>query len=253
MATPDTIFVFGSNLQGIHGKGAALAARQEYGAVLGVGEGRTGNAYALPTKSTPYKTRSLDAIRGSVWGFREYVKANPHNKYLIASPGCGLAGYCPNQIAPMFMGLHHYDIEFVDPSWYRIAQFGPHKFQWSKFDGYECSTKGDKRFSALCATMPDGRTIEQHYQCDVKGYDPGGTNWKLGKGKPPIRECDFWEEYLALWKVWAEDNKPALRELWVEGRAKCMVLSDMFATTSVNQAHALSVILNELCGYNYEE
>ena len=54
--------------------------------------------------------------------------------------------------------------------------------------GYECSTKGDKRFSAFCAIMPDGRSLEMWYQCDIKGYDIGGTNWRLGKGNPPKYE-----------------------------------------------------------------
>lgn len=43
-------------------------------------------------------------------------------------------------------------------------------YTWSKNDGYECSSAGDFRFSAFYAIMPDGRSIEQHYQCDVKGY-----------------------------------------------------------------------------------
>lgn len=252
MATPDTIFVFGSNRKGIHGKGAALEARHSYGAVIGVGEGRTGMAYAIPTKSTPYKTLPLEAIRASATAFCEYVKANPHYRYLISSPGCGLAGYCPNQIAPMFATLYDNRIDYVDAEWYKLAMFGPEKFQWSKFGGYECSSKGDTRFSAMYARLWDGRTIEQHYQCDVKGYQPGGTDWRLGKGKPPLRDCDLWEEYLALWRMWAADNMPELRELWVAGMKKDMVLSDLFATTPINQAHALTVIVNELCGYNKE-
>ena len=56
------------------------------------------------------------------------------------------------------------------------------KFTWQRFGGYECGSKGDNRFSAFNAVLRDGRAIEQHYQCDVKGYDPGGKNWKLGKG-----------------------------------------------------------------------
>ena len=64
-------------------------------------------------------------------------------------------------------------------------------FTWNRYGGYECSSKGDSRFSAFNAIMPDGRTIEQHYQCGVKGYQPGGTNWKLGKGKPPLRDTDL--------------------------------------------------------------
>lgn len=118
-------------------------------------------------------------------------------------------------------------------------------YKWARRNGYECSTKGDKRFSALCARMPDGRTIEEHYQCDVKGYDVGGTNWKLGKGKPAIREVDLWSSYLILWTIWALNN-PIIYELKDLAKHHNNTLSDCFANTEVNQARALSVILNML-------
>ena len=117
---------------------------------------------------------------------------------------------------------------------------------WCRYGGYECSTHGDKRFSAFCATMPDGRSIEMHYQCDVKGYDPGGTNWRLGKGKKPLnQETDTWKMYLDLWRTWAKNNPQAMQELYVKAQQYNGRLSDKFATTSVNQARALAVILNE--------
>lgn len=116
---------------------------------------------------------------------------------------------------------------------------------WSRKGGYECSSKGDKRFSAFNAKMPDGRTIEQHYQCDIKGYDVGGTNWKLGKGKPPKdTSVDLWTCYLNLWIVWASNNKALVEELRVKASEHNNILSDMFATTEVNQARALATILN---------
>lgn len=242
------IFVFGSNIQGIHGKGAALTARKEYGAVIGVGRGRTGNAYAIPTKSSPYKTLPLDQIEIAVADFAKYVVENPENNYFVASPGCGLAGYCANQIAPMFLGMHHYNVDYADQDWHRISHYGPYRFQSSRWGGYEVSSKGDQRFSAFYARMPDGRTIEQHYQCDVKGYDIGGTNWKLGKGNPPLKDdVDLWREYLSLWEVWAENNKPLMRELWYSAKDNRMVLSDMFSAGPVNQAAALAEILNRYC------
>lgn len=49
------------------------------------------------------------------------------------------------------------------------------QFTWARRGGYEVSSKGDKRFSSFCAIMPDGRSLECHYQCDIKGYDVGGT------------------------------------------------------------------------------
>lgn len=109
-------------------------------------------------------------------------------------------------------------------------------------DGYEVSTKGDKRFSALVAKMPDGRTIEDHYQVSVKGY----RTWREGKGRPPLRTgIDLFEEYLKLWKVWSELHPDLIEELLSVVKDHGDVLKDRFATTRVNQAHALSVILNE--------
>ncbi len=120
------------------------------------------------------------------------------------------------------------------------------QFTWQRFGGYECSSRGDKRFSALFAYMPDGRTIEMHYQCCVKGYDPGGTNWRLGKGKPPLDPTvDLWGAYMSLWWVWADHHLELMRELHWEASAKG-ILSDRFATTPINQAHALAELLNEL-------
>lgn len=122
-------------------------------------------------------------------------------------------------------------------------------YQWCRQKGYECSSKGDKRFSALFAKLEDGRTIEMHYQCDIKGYDPGGTNWRLGKGKPPIsaeitKEM-LWKGYFRLWKTWAEQNSALIEELRHHAKANDNTLSDCFATTPINQAHALVEILNE--------
>jgi ribonuclease HI len=118
---------------------------------------------------------------------------------------------------------------------------------WSKKNGYECSSKGDKRFSAFYARLKDGRTIEEHYQCDVKGYDVGGTNWKLGKGHPPLdKTINLFEEYLKLWIEWATLHKPLMKELNELASSNGNVLSDRFATTEVNQAHALSILLNDL-------
>lgn len=119
------------------------------------------------------------------------------------------------------------------------------KITWSRYGGYEISSRGDKRFSAMFAVMPDGRTLEMHYQCDVKGYQPGGTNWRLGKGKPPFdRTKDLWPEYVALWRTWAERHPHDMEMLRWAAEPK-NVLSDMFATTPINQAHALATLLNE--------
>jgi len=98
------IFVFGSNLAGRHGKGAALCARQEHGAEYGVGEGRTGNAYAIPTKGHRLEVLPLDDIRRSVWRFLKYAAQHPDEQFFVTRIGCGLAGYTDAQISPFFAG-----------------------------------------------------------------------------------------------------------------------------------------------------
>ena len=119
-------------------------------------------------------------------------------------------------------------------------------FTWQRRGGYEVSSKGDKRFSALNAVLPDGLSIEVHYQCRVKGYDPNGNNWRLGKGKPPLDpNTDLWAEYLNLWRIWAQNHLTLMEELRDHALANNGVLSDCFASTHVNQAHALATILNE--------
>ena len=123
------------------------------------------------------------------------------------------------------------------------------RYTWKRWKGYEVSSKGDWRFSAFHARLPDGRSIEQHYQCDVKGYDPGGTNWRLGKGQPPLDETtDLWEAYLSLWKKWADANPKLIDELRRMAGLHNGVLADRFASTDVNQARALAEILNERFG-----
>lgn len=96
------VFVFGSNLAGRHGKGAALHARTHCGAVYGVGVGRTGMAYAIPTKDAGLRPLLLDRIAGYVAEFLAYAAANPDLRFRVTAVGCGLAGYTPAQIGPMF-------------------------------------------------------------------------------------------------------------------------------------------------------
>lgn len=120
-------------------------------------------------------------------------------------------------------------------------------FSWKKSGGYEVSSKGDKRFSAFYARLKDGRTIEEAYQLDVKGYRKFGNDPMLGKGKPPLDEnVNLYDEYLKLWKKWGEENPDLIKELQDKAIEYGGVLSDSFATTEVNQAHALSDYLNSL-------
>lgn len=89
----NNIFVFGSNLAGRHGKGAALHARQLHGAVYGQGEGRQGKSYAIPTKDYNIKTLPLDTIEQHIVIFLRHAKNNPQDTFLLTPIGTGLAGY----------------------------------------------------------------------------------------------------------------------------------------------------------------
>jgi hypothetical protein len=96
------IFVFGSNLLGIHKKGAALDALTKHGAILGQGIGLQGNSYAIPTKQSPARSLDLVQINKFVADFLNYAYYTPEHVYHVTQIGCGLAGFEPCQIAPMF-------------------------------------------------------------------------------------------------------------------------------------------------------
>lgn len=91
------IFVFGSNLQGMHGGGAALAAYKKFGAEWGVGDGPTGQCYAIPTMHG-----GVNDIKPYVDKFIEYAQANPTKRFLVTRIGCGIAGFKDSEIAPLF-------------------------------------------------------------------------------------------------------------------------------------------------------
>ena len=102
---PDDIFVFGSNLSGIHGRGAARTALDRYGAKFRQGRGPQGRSYAIPTKDRDVRTKlSLERIKDEVDRFVEYAAGRVELRFLITEIGCGYAGYDPFDIAWMFRG-----------------------------------------------------------------------------------------------------------------------------------------------------
>ena len=91
------IFVFGSNLAGMHGGGAARTARLHFGAVMGKGVGLQGQSYAIPTMQG-----GVDTIRPYVDDFIAYAREHPDKHFLVTPIGCGIAGFDPADIAPLF-------------------------------------------------------------------------------------------------------------------------------------------------------
>ncbi len=90
------IFVFGSNIQGSHGGGAAWYAYKNFGAEWGVGEGLTGRTYALPTME------GKASLQHAVEHFIACAKEHPEQTFLVTAVGCGIAGYTPDEVAPLF-------------------------------------------------------------------------------------------------------------------------------------------------------
>lgn len=98
---PNEIFVFGSNLAGCHGGGAARIAYEHFGAEWGVGVGPTGKCYAIPTMQG-----GVDTIRPYVDEFIRYAEQHPELTFLMTRIGCGIAGFTDEQIAPLFASAH---------------------------------------------------------------------------------------------------------------------------------------------------
>lgn len=93
----DEVFVFGSNLAGMHGGGAAYVAFQKFGAVMGCGVGLRGQSYAIPTMQG-----GVETIKPYVDEFIAFAKSRPDLFFYVTRIGCGIAGFRDKEIAPLF-------------------------------------------------------------------------------------------------------------------------------------------------------
>ena len=96
---PDEIFVFGSNLRGAHGGGAARLAYERFGAVWGQGVGLQGRSYGIPTMQG-----GVETIKPYVDEFIAFASQHPEYKFLVTRIGCGIAAFTVEEIAPLFTG-----------------------------------------------------------------------------------------------------------------------------------------------------
>ena len=103
-STENMIFVFGSNLSGIHGAGAARFAVDKKGATMGQGIGLQGQSYALLTKGFNISFMPLSQIRRYIAVFMDFALHNPDLEFQITQVACGLAGFTKEEIAPLFKG-----------------------------------------------------------------------------------------------------------------------------------------------------
>jgi hypothetical protein len=109
---PNEIFVFGSNLRGMHGGGAAYIAYRKFGAIMGKGVGLQGQSYAIPTMQG-----GVETIRPYVDEFIEFAKQHPELTFLVTRIGCGIAGFTDDEISPLFEKAHDVENIVLPPNW----------------------------------------------------------------------------------------------------------------------------------------
>ena len=106
------VFVFGSNLAGAHGGGAALLAYRKFGAIWGQGVGLQGQSYDIPTMHG-----GVDAIKPYVDEFIEFAKTRPDLTFLVTRVGCGIAGFTNEEISPLFAKAHEVENIVLPSGW----------------------------------------------------------------------------------------------------------------------------------------
>jgi len=106
------IFVFGSNLKGLHGGGAAYTAYHNFGAIMGQGVGIQGQSYAIPTMQG-----GVNTIRPYVDNFIQFAKGNHNLTFLVTRIGCGIAGFSDEEIAPLFTKAHNIENIVLPKYW----------------------------------------------------------------------------------------------------------------------------------------
>ena len=117
---PNEIFVFGSNLSGRHGKGAARTAMKKFGAIYGQKDGLQGRTYGIPTVNAEITNHlTVDEIKIYVDVFIRFAERHPELEFLVTPIGCGLAGMKYKDIAPLFKDAVYIDnislpIEFIN-------------------------------------------------------------------------------------------------------------------------------------------
>lgn len=200
-------FVFGSNLAGLHGKGAALTARTYRGARQGKGLGPQGTSYALPTKSVNLKPLSLKEISNHVREFIAYAESRPQEVFQQTRVGCGLAGFKDSEIAPMFFAApkniilpgvwrQMREIDFSSVS--VVAEQNATEAEIEKIIEDLIKTKANPVFSVMAGTVEEraisnlaDRTAGMRIQC----FSPNPALYK-----------DFARASLELTMVWAASS-----------------------------------------------
>ncbi len=113
---PNEVFVFGSNLAGSHGGGAALVAYRKFGAIWGQGVGLQGQSYGIPTMHG-----GVEKIKPYVDEFITFARQHQELVFLVTRVGCGIAGFTDEEMAPLFSEAKQLENVFLPRLWWSIA------------------------------------------------------------------------------------------------------------------------------------
>ena len=131
------VFVFGSNFHGQHHGGAARAAVKRFGAIWGIGEGLQGQSYAIPTME------GLGNIPPAVDRFTSFARQHREMTFFVTAIGCGIAGYSPEEIAPLFVAASRLDNVRLPLSFLEIIEELEELIKCCKYYGGENSNPYD--------------------------------------------------------------------------------------------------------------
>jgi len=186
---PNEIFVFGSNLAGLHSGGAARLAFECFGAVWGQGVGLQGQSYAIPTMQG-----GVETIKPYVDKFTDFAKQHQEYKFLVTRIGCGIAGFKNEEIAPLFAKAYYIrniimPEEFVEEL-AKVIHL-PEKWNYKRFFNIEnkgtVNSKNSYVFTDMWADMPSGRFIRRGDT--LIGFEPAQDNIVGSESNPYHAGC----------------------------------------------------------------
>ena len=172
---PNEVFVFGSNEQGLHYGGAAKAAYENFGAIMGQGNGLQGKSYAIPSMS------GIGVMGEYVKEFCEFAKGHPEKHFLVTPIGCGIAGYSEADVAPLFECCRDVDnISLPASFWDIIGEPSAKEYDLERFLAAQASAYDDaldeiragrKRSHWIWYIFPQQKGLGHSYNSEYYGLD----------------------------------------------------------------------------------
>lgn len=170
------VFVFGSNPQGLHYGGAARQAVESFGAIIGQGEGIQGKSYAINSMS------GLTDMAESVSAFKEFAKAHPEQRFLVTLVGCGIAGFNPSDVAPLFESCKEIENVCLPAEFWNIIgapevqkKYELERFVEAQARDYDTAlmelTKGRKLSHWIWYIFPQQKGLGHSYNSNYYGLD----------------------------------------------------------------------------------